>query len=70
MAKTNAKINSRSIRRVAIDRHFLDHVQIRLHSEASSKSISDSSAPVERHRVTEPWAKPIIKRGPKADVRD
>ena len=53
MPKTNITSHSRSIRRVAIDGHFLDDVQIRLHSDESSKSLSYSSAPVERHHATE-----------------
>ena len=53
MPKTNITNHSRGIRRVAINGHFLDDVQIRLHSEESSKSLSYSSAPVERHHVAE-----------------
>jgi tetratricopeptide (TPR) repeat protein len=48
-----AKSDSSSIRRVAIDGHFLDYVQTRLHSERGSGSLSYLSAPVERHRATE-----------------
>jgi hypothetical protein len=51
MAK--AKSNSSGIRRVAIDGHFLDEAQTRLHSEQDSKSISYVSSPVERHQATE-----------------
>jgi tetratricopeptide (TPR) repeat protein len=53
MPKTHITSHSRRIRRVAIDGHFLDDVQIRLHSDESSKSLSYSSAPVERHHATE-----------------
>jgi tetratricopeptide (TPR) repeat protein len=53
MPKADTKTNSRSIRRIAIDGHFLDDVQTRLHSNAGSKSVSYLSAPVERHHVTE-----------------
>jgi hypothetical protein len=47
------KPGSSSIRRIAIDGHFLDEVQTRLHSEAGGKSLSYLSAPVERHHATE-----------------
>jgi hypothetical protein len=53
MPKTHITSHSRRIRRVAIDGNFLDDVQIRLHSDESSKSLSYSSAPVERHHATE-----------------
>jgi hypothetical protein len=53
MPKINTRADSRNIRRVAIDGHFLDEFQTRLHSDASSKSRSYVSAPAERHRVTE-----------------
>jgi hypothetical protein len=53
MPKTNTRANSRSIRRVAIDGHFLDDVQTRLHSDVSRKSLSYLSSPVERHHATE-----------------
>jgi hypothetical protein len=49
---TKAKSDSSNIRRVAIDGHFLDDVQTRLHSEMDGKSISYVSAPVERHHAT------------------
>jgi hypothetical protein len=49
----NGKPRSSSTRRVAIDGHFLDDVQSRLHSDAGSTSLSYLSAPVERHHATE-----------------
>jgi hypothetical protein len=51
MPKT--KPGSSSIRRIAIDGHFLDEVQTRLHSEPGGESLSYSSAPLERHHATE-----------------
>jgi len=53
MPKAIANANSSSIRRIAIDGHFLDEVQTRLHSDVGSKSLSYLSAPVERHHATE-----------------
>src|SRR5216684_9357600 len=53
MPKTKTTSHFRSIRRVAIDGHFLDEVQTRLHADASSKSLTYTSAPVERHDATE-----------------
>ena len=53
MPKADANANSSSIRRIAIDGHFLDEVQTRLHSDVGSKSLSYLSAPVERHHATE-----------------
>lgn len=44
---------SRGVRRIAIDRHFLDEVQTRLHSDPSQPSVTYTAAPVERHQVTE-----------------
>jgi hypothetical protein len=40
MAKANTNVNSRSIRRIAIDGHFLDEVRTRLHTDVGSKSLS------------------------------
>lgn len=53
MPKANTIRPSRSIRRIALDGHFLDEIRTRLHTDATSKSISSISAPVEQHQVTE-----------------
>jgi hypothetical protein len=53
MPKANTNANSRSIRHIAIDWHFIDDVRTRLHSDAGSKSLSYLSAPVERYHATE-----------------
>jgi tetratricopeptide (TPR) repeat protein len=57
----NRKSKSSSIRRIAIDGHFLDEARTRLHSEAGSKSLSYLSAPVERHEATEDWEGVTLK---------
>jgi tetratricopeptide (TPR) repeat protein len=43
----------RSIRRIAINGHFLDEVRTQLHADPNAKSLSYVSAPVERHEATE-----------------
>jgi tetratricopeptide (TPR) repeat protein len=53
MPKANTNANSRSIRRIAVDGHFLDDVRTGLHSDVGSKSLSYLSGPVERHYATE-----------------
>jgi hypothetical protein len=50
---THKTTHLRSIRRIAIDGHFLDEVRTRVHSDASSKSLTLASAPVERHHASE-----------------
>jgi len=47
------KPGSSSIRRIAIDGHFLNEVQTRLDSGVGSKSLSYLSAPIERHCATQ-----------------
>ncbi len=44
---------ARGVRRIAIDGHFLDEIQTRLQTPASSKSLTYSAAPVERHQLIE-----------------
>jgi hypothetical protein len=53
MTKANTTRRSRFIRRIAIDGHFLDEIQTRLHTDGAAKSLSHVSAPIERHQVTE-----------------
>src|SRR5665213_1343923 len=53
MPKANTTRPSRSIRRIAIDGHFLDEIQTRLHTDEHAKSVSFIPAPVERHAVSE-----------------
>jgi hypothetical protein len=45
--------NARSVRRIAIDGHFLDQIQTRLQTPGSSKSLTYTAAPAERHQVIE-----------------
>jgi hypothetical protein len=53
MPKPKTTNNARSVRRIAIDGHFLDEIQTRLQTPASSKSLTYPAAPVERHQVIE-----------------
>jgi hypothetical protein len=53
MPKTDMIRQSRDIRRIAIDDHFLDEIQTRLHTDETVRSVSFISAPVEQHQVTE-----------------
>src|SRR5208283_282200 len=53
MPKPKTTNNARSVRRIAIDGHFLDEIQTRLQTPASSKSLTYTAAPVERHQVIE-----------------
>jgi hypothetical protein len=53
MPKTTTSSATRNVRRIAIDGHFLDEVQTRLHADPSTQSASAISAPVERHQAFE-----------------
>jgi tetratricopeptide (TPR) repeat protein len=53
MPKPKTTNNARSVRRIAIDGHFLDEIRTRLQTPASSKSLTYTAAPVERHQVIE-----------------
>jgi len=53
MPKPKPTDHTRSVRRIAIDGHFLDEIQTRLQTPASSKSLTYTAAPVERHQVIE-----------------
>ena len=68
MPKTNITNHSRGIRRVAIDGHFLDDVQIRLHSDESSKSLSYSSAPVDFSILWPKFQQSMANDPPKSEV--
>lgn len=61
MSKANTTSQLRSSRRIAIDGHFLDEVQTRLHTGEHAKSISYISAPVEQHQLTEDEAGVTLK---------
>jgi len=61
MSKTNMTRQSRSIRRIAIDGHFLDEIQTRLHTDETATSLSYVSAPIEHHQVTEDEAGVTLK---------
>src|SRR5260370_4617112 len=51
MPKPKTTNNARSVRRIAIDGHFLDEIRTRLQTPASNKSLTYTSAAVERHQV-------------------
>jgi hypothetical protein len=53
MPKLTTTHNARSVRRIAIDGHFLDEIRTRLHADASAKSLTYASAPIERHQAIE-----------------
>jgi tetratricopeptide (TPR) repeat protein len=53
MPKLKSPGQSWNIRRIAIDGHFLDEVRTRRHTDASSKSLTYVSAPVEQHQASE-----------------
>jgi tetratricopeptide (TPR) repeat protein len=53
MPKLKTTHNARSVRRIAIDGHFLDEIRTRLHADASAKSLTYVSAPIERHQAIE-----------------
>src|SRR5271168_4152789 len=53
MPKPKTANNARSIRRIAIDGYFLDEIQTRLQTPASSQSLTYMAAPVEGHQAIE-----------------
>jgi tetratricopeptide (TPR) repeat protein len=53
MPTTIVTNHPRSIRRIAINGHFLDEVRTQLHAEPNAKSLTYVSAPIERHQATE-----------------
>jgi tetratricopeptide (TPR) repeat protein len=61
MLKPKTTNNARSVRRIAIDGHFLDEVQTRLHADATAKSVTYVSAPIERHQAMEDEEGIILK---------
>jgi tetratricopeptide (TPR) repeat protein len=61
MQKASTAGRARSIRRVAIDGHFLDEIRTRLHTDGAAKSVSFVTAPVEQHQITEDEAGVTLK---------
>jgi hypothetical protein len=53
MPRTIVTNHPRSIRRIAINGHFLDEVRTQLHADPNAKSLTYVSAPIERHQATE-----------------
>ena len=53
MPKPKTTNDARSVRCIAIDGHFLDEIQTRLQTPASSNSPAYTAAPIERHQVIE-----------------
>jgi hypothetical protein len=50
MPRTIVTNHPRSIRRIAIDGHFLDEVRTQLHADPNAKSLTYVSAPIEKSR--------------------